>query len=659
MGNIIWSRKYTLTIPGAKIHDGNQTNQSTIYKDGYLYLTINYSVAPISYYSCISKIDLAGNIVWSKSIPTQIDPYCYIANPPSFYNDTLHIFSNIRHASASIDSAGIILTKLDPVNGNIYRSEKIMLENQNTIKGILAYNNTIDQAGDIVISGVMIPGAYMNKSFILEYERSTGIISGWYANHNINNLHGPPSSKFAMNEKGVVAINFDIPFFDPSALYFLMMDRKGNILQSKIFRGLLYGFVTNLHLSELNVPSFAIHGAYPNEVALHYVTVNNNDSLLCTGKDSAMFTPVPLSFKKSSFTWPSVIDGLLTSAPFSLIESNTSISEETFCTDQSICDTIKITGPTKLCLPQDTAIYRLVKNPLCKRKTVWQTDTSAIKITATEGENSIKVKILRPYTGYIKAWYDGCELADSLLVEVNAAMPSLSAGNDTSICPAKPLYLKATPGFSSYQWSTGSTADSTLAHSAGMYYLTATDSCGNVFADTVRVFDAPANLQYNYEKIICQFDTAHIILNNRFSHYSWQPADKGILNNGQLHLFPGASTLYTITAELLPGCVLSDTLYIRVENCPIYFYVPNAFTPNNDGINDAFKPLIKGPLQEYRLEIFNRFGNKVFTSTNPQMGWDGHHKNTGQENAVFVWVCSYRFAGREAVTQKGTVMLIR
>lgn len=345
--------------------------------------------------------------------------------------------------------------------------------------------------------------------------------------------------------------------------------------------------------------------------------------------------------------------------PLNLILVDENIDVRKFCTDQSICDTIKITGPSKICLPQDTATYGLVKNPLCKRKTVWQTDTSALKIIATERDNIIKVKIMRPYTGYIKAWYDGCELADSLLVQISAAMPALSAGNDTILCPGRLLTLKATPGFRTYQWSTGSNADTTVVSSAGVYYLTATDSCDNEFADTVSVNAAPATLEYHFDKIICQYDTAHIVLDNRFSNYAWQPIEKGIMNNGQLHLFPGVSTFYTVTAELLPGCVLSDTLYIGVENCPIYFYVPNAFTPNNDGINDVFKPLIKGPLQEYRIEIYNRFGNKVFASTNPQKGWNGQHKNTGQDNAVFVWVCSYRFAGRETVNQKGTVMLIR
>lgn len=656
-GNIIWAKKYNLSILGAKIHTGNQTNQSTVYKDGYIYVTINFSVAPNNYYSCIAKLDMWGNIIWSKSILTNLEPYSYIANPPSFINDTLHFISNIIYNPGSPpDSSQVIITKLNPTTGNIYGSEKIKLQYHNSLKGILAHN-VMENSGSMIITGSLLPDSYLNKPFIINYNRFTNELTGWYANHNMN-FGMVPSTKFALNKNGVVAINFDIPFFDPATLYLLLMDKNGNVIQSKIFRGLLYGYVNSLYLSESNIPYFGISGFNSNGSSLHYVTINNNDSLLCSGKDSAMFTPVALPLTKSEFTWPSVIDGLLTSTSFPLVESNTTIYEETICTDQSICDTIKITGPSKFCLPQDTATYTLHKNPLCKRKTIWQADTTAIKIIGTEGENIIKVKMLRPYVGYIKAWYDGCELADSLLVEVSAAMPSLSAGNDTMLCTGRTLTLKATPGFKTYQWNTGSFTDSTVVNNTGIFYLTATDSCDNIFTDSVKVAASPA-FEFNYDNLICQFDTAHFILDNRFRNYSWQPADKGIISNGRLHLFPGTSTIYTINAKLLAGCIVSDTVKVSVENCPIYFYVPNAFTPNNDGINDIFKPLIKGPLMQYRFEIFNRLGNKIFSSGNPQQGWNGKYKNKPQDNAVFVWTCTYQFAGTAPVKQKGTVMLIR
>jgi len=69
------------------------------------------------------------------------------------------------------------------------------------------------------------------------------------------------------------------------------------------------------------------------------------------------------------------------------------------------------------------------------------------------------------------------------------------------------------------------------------------------------------------------------------------------------------------------------------------FYVPNAFTPNNDEINDVFKPYFQEGLTflSYQFEVFDRWGNKVFETDDPDSGWDGIYLNTLADQAVFVW----------------------
>lgn len=346
-------------------------------------------------------------------------------------------------------------------------------------------------------------------------------------------------------------------------------------------------------------------------------------------------------------------------SPYNLLLSDDNVEERKFCTNKSICDTIKINGPAKLCLPSDTSTYRVYKNPLCKRKTTWFIDTSAIRIIDSPNEDIIKVKFLRAYTGYIKAQFEGCELADSLLIEILNPEATLNLGNDTILCPGKAIVLKAGSGFKTFRWQNGSIADSFIVTQPGLYYVDVTDRCDNIFTDSIIVSSFTNSFQVNYESIICQYDSARIVLDGGFKNYSWQPAAKGIINNANLYLFPSYSTVYTVSAEAFAGCILTDTVTINTKNCPIYFYVPNAFTPNNDGTNDSFKPLLKGPVINYRFTVYNRYGNQVFTSSNPQQGWDGTFKSKKQDNAVFIWTCDYQFAGKELINQKGTVTLIR
>jgi gliding motility-associated-like protein len=93
-------------------------------------------------------------------------------------------------------------------------------------------------------------------------------------------------------------------------------------------------------------------------------------------------------------------------------------------------------------------------------------------------------------------------------------------------------------------------------------------------------------------------------------------------------------------------------------NCKHVFF-PSAFTPNQDGKNDIFKPIITGNIKHYEFFIYNRWGQVVFRTTDATKGWDGKFLGKEQNNNVFIWQCSYQFEGEAIRTQKGTVILIK
>ena len=86
------------------------------------------------------------------------------------------------------------------------------------------------------------------------------------------------------------------------------------------------------------------------------------------------------------------------------------------------------------------------------------------------------------------------------------------------------------------------------------------------------------------------------------------------------------------------GCTSSYTQTVYVEGDYILF-TPSAFTPNNDGKNDVFIPKGLGidPLN-YEFYVFNRWGELIFTTTNPNQGWDGTYKGTMSQVDVYVWL---------------------
>ena len=120
---------------------------------------------------------------------------------------------------------------------------------------------------------------------------------------------------------------------------------------------------------------------------------------------------------------------------------------------------------------------------------------------------------------------------------------------------------------------------------------------------------------------------------------------------------PAVTTEYTITVTDAAGCKASDSLLVTILNGELL--VPTGFSPNGDGVNDRFRVLNKN-LSKVDLQVFNRWGEKVFETTDLFDGWDGTYKGMQQELGVYVWQCNYTLAGdTKNKFAKGNVTLVR
>jgi gliding motility-associated-like protein len=89
------------------------------------------------------------------------------------------------------------------------------------------------------------------------------------------------------------------------------------------------------------------------------------------------------------------------------------------------------------------------------------------------------------------------------------------------------------------------------------------------------------------------------------------------------------------------------------------FYLPTAFTPNGDGLNDVLKPYLIGMKSLKSFSVYNRWGDRVFYSETYGDGWNGKHKNADAGPGVYVWILSFVDSNNKVITEKGTVTLIR
>jgi gliding motility-associated-like protein len=121
------------------------------------------------------------------------------------------------------------------------------------------------------------------------------------------------------------------------------------------------------------------------------------------------------------------------------------------------------------------------------------------------------------------------------------------------------------------------------------------------------------------------------------------------------------TTTFYLTVKDAIGCKGYDTVTIkRFKGTDITdIYVPSAFTPNRDGLNDIFRPLGTTIERLDYFRIYNRYGELIFETNNLSKGWDGTYKGQDQKADNYIWTLRAIDKKKVKRTMKGNVILIR
>lgn len=116
--------------------------------------------------------------------------------------------------------------------------------------------------------------------------------------------------------------------------------------------------------------------------------------------------------------------------------------------------------------------------------------------------------------------------------------------------------------------------------------------------------------------------------------------------------------LYTVDITTAAGCLTVDTQLVKTIK-EVKVYVPTAFTPNNDGLNDYLRPILLGVKELKSFKVFNRWGQVVYEMHGNERGWDGNVKGQVQSTSVYVWMMEAIGLDNRRYFQKGTVLLMK
>lgn len=269
------------------------------------------------------------------------------------------------------------------------------------------------------------------------------------------------------------------------------------------------------------------------------------------------------------------------------------------------------------------------------------------------------------YTGkfYLKIISaEGCTNTDSTTATIIPG-PVVNAGNDVDICEGAATQLNGTANGGNYVWEPAQTLSDNLILNplaspveTTEYILSADNgTCRKSDSIIINVNKKPV-ANAGPDEVIIQGNVTILNGTSNVSGVSvlWQP-NLNITSETSLTpvVNPAVSTTYTLTLSSNVGCGNSqDSVFIKVFS---KLFIPNAFTPNNDGLNDTWKI---EPLKAYPsavLKVYNRHGQMIFSNNGISKPWDGKYKSALQPVGAYPYIIDLK---NGASLIKGVVFLV-
>lgn len=261
---------------------------------------------------------------------------------------------------------------------------------------------------------------------------------------------------------------------------------------------------------------------------------------------------------------------------------------------------------------------------------------------------------------------DGCSPDDSTIVTINHFItPAVSFTSDTTsgCMPLTINFENTTDSIISCQWNLGDGNSSTsfnptnIFQDTGSYNITlmviSSDTCpgDTTLYNYIRVNPLPQADAGN-DTTVYQESTIQLTATGGLE-YLWDTGE----NMQTISVTPPQTTTYLVTVTDATGCVSFGDVTVTVDFKYVIF-VPTMFSPNNDGNNDML--YVRGlGITNFNLKVYNRWGERVFETTDKTMGWDGKYKGNELNTGVFVYLLQGNMDNGEVMKKSGNITLVK
>lgn len=421
------------------------------------------------------------------------------------------------------------------------------------------------------------------------------------------------------------------------------------------------------------------------DTATKTVLVNNKPQIILPFKDTLICKddrlPIPVQSSGTVFNWAPAynISNANIANPFVYPFDTTLytlVVHDKQCVD-SVKITVNVIDSVTLQLPAQIKLCATDSIQLSPVSDALQYSWREANNTQTLNNSSIKNPSAMPLQStvyFVTASVGHCNAKAQTAVLVSP-YPTATVSGAASICFGSTVQLHASTTAAHYSWSPASSllSANTLNPLAGpqsttAYVLTISDTfyCPKTVTDTVLVQVVPL------PQISAGNDTSAVIgeplqltaTANEEASFRWLPVSNisnnavynpvVVINNPNIQ-----SVTYFVTATTAQGCSATDSVHIKIYKTKPDIVVPTAFTPNADGRNDVFTPIVIGIAKLYFFRVFSEDGKLMFQTQKTGVGWDGLFDGKPQPPGTYVFEAEGSDYEHHIITKKGTVVLIR
>ncbi|BAV09186.1 cell surface protein [Filimonas lacunae] len=333
--------------------------------------------------------------------------------------------------------------------------------------------------------------------------------------------------------------------------------------------------------------------------------------------------------------------------------------------------TVNVLDYITVTLPPDTTICKtdsIVLNPVSYAlQYAWSPATGLSSSTVKNPAASPAEDI----TYQVTANLGKCQDKASIHVKV-VPYPQVIATGDTTICFAAVTPLSAATTASKYQWSPANSLlnANTLHPTAGpqsttTYYITVSDTlgCPKSTVDSVIVNVIPRVIAHAGNDTAVVSGQPLQLQASGGEYYTWSPTtglSSASIADPIATLYSTIDSItYTVKVSTAEGCYATDNITVKIYKTRPEIFVPSGFTPNADGLNDVFKPILAGMRKLVYFNVYNRLGQLLYSTRQEGEGWDGTFKGEPQAPGTYVYSAQAIDYENVTVNRKGTVVLIR